>query len=143
MEPIKQILEHVKMCSENKNISVESALNIFTAIMDPKFMKIFDNNDHIIGAIKFYHKILLLEHSIESLNDVKVVIKELFTQNTESTFTNTQSTIVMQCMQIIMNILFLKCLEHSPNENKSSNSVTELKYIIALIEEEDKIKLIL
>jgi hypothetical protein len=139
MESIHQIFEHIRLCSEDKTISIESATNIFNTIIDPKFIRIFSNNKHIIEAIDFYHKILLLEKSANSLNDVKNIIRELFVRNTE--LTKTQSTIVSQCMQITMNILFQKCLEFSPNEDNSNNPIKELKYIISLIEAEDKIKI--
>ena len=134
---ISNMINYVKINADNKKITIDTAISVFATIRDDKFKRIFETN---YLAIDFYYNTLLLEEQIVKIEDLKNVIKHLFVDN-NSSFTNTQSQIVLYCMQIVMNILFQKCLEYTPNPVPSNNPAKELKYIILLIEQEDSLKI--
>lgn len=138
---IQNLLDQLNICSQDKHISINTAINLFNNITSTHFLRVFMSNPDIINSIHYYNEILLLEQNATNLNDIKHIIKKLFVESKDSIITNTQSHIISCCMHIVLHILFQKCWEFSPNENCSTNFIVEFKYIVSLIENEESIKI--
>ena len=151
-EGLDEFFKYIEFNSNDLQITLGTCSQIFDTISADLFLPIYQSNKHIKGGVAFYKLMYKEVKYVTNYSALKNMIVLMFYTNGESEFFQTNSTLVLSCMKMVINCIWQQCLKYTPrakiigpivltcdNESLHRLMICEFKFIIKDIEEERKI----